>query len=206
MNYLIMEEKNTEQKILAAAKSVFIEKGKDGTTMQAIADKAAINKSLLHYYFKNKERLYQKVLEISIFDFLPKLEVTFFSDIDFFDKIRIIVSDYIDLLSKNPFITNFMLNAIHRDPDGLYNLMLKTGFRLELIFKSIQKEIIRNSSYDISAKQFFTNLVSVCIFPFTTRPLLQRLMFENNDVEYDKFMEERKTVVVDFIINSLKNS
>jgi len=49
-----MEDFNTEKKILEAAKAVFIEKGKDGTTMQAIADKAEINKALLHYYFRIK--------------------------------------------------------------------------------------------------------------------------------------------------------
>ncbi|MCD4665881.1 MAG: TetR/AcrR family transcriptional regulator, partial [Bacteroidales bacterium] len=43
---------NTEQAILEAAKQVFIQKGMDGARMQEIADKAGINKSLLHYYYR----------------------------------------------------------------------------------------------------------------------------------------------------------
>jgi AcrR family transcriptional regulator len=54
-------EITTEEKILIAARKVFIEKGWDGARMQEIADNAGINKALLHYYFRNKEQLFKRV-------------------------------------------------------------------------------------------------------------------------------------------------
>ena len=51
------KDATTEEKILLAAKKVFISKGMAGARMQDIADEAGINKALLHYYFKNKEQL-----------------------------------------------------------------------------------------------------------------------------------------------------
>ena len=52
-------EKSTEEKILAAAKKVFVLKGMAGARMQDIADEAGINKALLHYYFRSKEKLFE---------------------------------------------------------------------------------------------------------------------------------------------------
>ena len=54
---------NTESRILEAAKEVFIAKGFDGARMQEIADTAEINKALLHYYFRNKDKLFEAVFE-----------------------------------------------------------------------------------------------------------------------------------------------
>ena len=47
---------NTENQILIAAREVFIAKGFEGARMQEIADQAGINKALLHYYFRSKEK------------------------------------------------------------------------------------------------------------------------------------------------------
>ena len=58
------KEKNTEDKIVDAAKKVFIQKGMDGARMQQIADEAGINKALLHYYFRTKNKLFEKVFSI----------------------------------------------------------------------------------------------------------------------------------------------
>ena len=55
------KDKNTELKILKAAKEVFIIKGFEGSRMQEIADTAGINKSLLHYYFRTKDNLFDQL-------------------------------------------------------------------------------------------------------------------------------------------------
>jgi AcrR family transcriptional regulator len=56
-------DKQTEDKIFNAATLVFEEKGMDGARMQDIADKAGINKALLHYYFRTKDRLFEVVFQ-----------------------------------------------------------------------------------------------------------------------------------------------
>lgn len=52
---------STEQRIFDAAHEIFVQKGLDGAKMQEIADKAGINKALLHYYFRDKQRLFEGV-------------------------------------------------------------------------------------------------------------------------------------------------
>ena len=57
-----MKKTPTEGKILVSAKKVFYQKGLKGARMQEIADDAGVNKAMLHYYFRSKEKLFDKVL------------------------------------------------------------------------------------------------------------------------------------------------
>lgn len=59
--------------ILKQAKRLFAKKGYEGTTMDAIASKANVNKALIYYHFKSKESLYSCILKDSvnaIYDYL----------------------------------------------------------------------------------------------------------------------------------------
>lgn len=53
-----------ERLILQAAMDEFSQKGVYGARMASIAERAGVNKALLHYYFRSKDQLYFKVLEI----------------------------------------------------------------------------------------------------------------------------------------------
>lgn len=55
--------KALEQKILAAAESVFAEHGFDGSSLEAIAESAGLSRQNMLYYFPSKESLYQNVLK-----------------------------------------------------------------------------------------------------------------------------------------------
>ena len=68
MNALKVE---TEKIIIKAAHEVFIEKGLQGARMQEIADRAGINKALLHYYFRSKDKLFDAVFQDIIKEIIP---------------------------------------------------------------------------------------------------------------------------------------
>jgi TetR/AcrR family transcriptional regulator len=48
------------------------------------------------------------------------------------------------------------------------------------------------------------NMLALCIFPFAARPMIQGFIFRNDSVAFDKFLEERKVAVADFILNAVK--
>lgn len=52
----------TEKMIIAKSKEIFISQGFAGARMQAITDADGINKALLHYYYRSKEKLYVHVV------------------------------------------------------------------------------------------------------------------------------------------------
>ena len=56
----------------------------------------------------------------------------------------------------------------------------------------------------MKAEQLFINILSLSIFPFVAKPLI--MAFANADeATYNQLMEERKTEVAHFIINSIKS-
>jgi len=77
----------TQAKILQSAKEIFMAKGMDGARMQEIADRAGINKPLVHYYFRNKETLFLAVFNQAIQELIPALTEVFRSNRPLLEKI-----------------------------------------------------------------------------------------------------------------------
>jgi TetR/AcrR family transcriptional regulator len=200
------QQKDTEQLILNAARKVFIEKGLDGARMQEIADEAGINKALLHYYFRSKDKLFEMIFQEELGKFFPKMVNLIASgDISFEDKIRAFVNNYITIFINNPFLPTFIIRELQRDPENLKLFFIKSGFDLSVIKFAITNLAQQlNMTFD-EARHFMINMISLCIFPFAGRPLIERILFSEDRSEYNQFLEERKTVVAEYVINSLKN-
>lgn len=202
---MVADKENTEEKILQAAKEVFIEKGNDGARMQEIANKAGINKSLLHYYYRTKEKLFGAVFKFAFAQFAPRFINTFNTDEDFFTQLRNFIAVYIDLISKNAFIPMFVLNEVNRKKDSLVPKVIKgSGINIDFFKAIINNEIEKGTIKEIKAEQLIVNIIGMCIFPFVGRPILQVVVFNDDKKAYDDFLESRKTEVADFIINSIK--
>ncbi len=204
-----LENKETEEKILDAAKKVFIDKGLSGARMQEIADEAKINKSLLHYYYRSKEKLFSAVFKTVIGKFLPGTLSVLKSEKSLFEKIEVFVNEYLDLLQKNPTIPLFVISEINRNPNGLPAMMLdyvkELDFDVVEIFKNaVNSEIQLGTIKEIDYRHLFVNMLSMCIFPFAGRPLIQKIGFKDDKNAYDLFLKERKKEVSEFIINSIK--
>jgi TetR/AcrR family transcriptional regulator len=59
----IRDAEVTQQQILDAAEIEFVRHGLKGARLSAIAERAKITTAMIHYYFENKEGLYQAVLQ-----------------------------------------------------------------------------------------------------------------------------------------------
>lgn len=57
------DAERSQQTILDSAREEFAEHGLGGGRMDRIAERAGLNKRLIYYYFKDKEQLFQSVLE-----------------------------------------------------------------------------------------------------------------------------------------------
>lgn len=194
---------NTEEKILEAAKNVFVSKGMEGARMQEIADKAGINKALLHYYFRTKERLFDAILtEIIKFAF-PKLTGILMSDKSIVNKIEEVVDAYIDLLIRHPFMPAFILKELNRDPSGLFKMVVKFGFNFQMVFDQIQQAIDRGEIKPIRPQHLVANIVSLCVFPFAARPIVNYVIFKENQQEIEAFYAERAEVIKKFVIDAI---
>jgi hypothetical protein len=109
-----------------------------------------------------------------------------------------------ELLMKNKFIPAFVLHEINRDPDRLFQIMQKSGVDPKIFSIHFVEEIKKGYIRPVDPRHLIINILSMCIFPLAAKPLIQRIFFENNEKAYQQFLEERKKVVADFIIQSIK--
>lgn len=199
-----MKTENTESEILQAAKEIFQQKGMDGTRMQEIADKANINKALLHYYFRNKQLLFEAVFKNAFSLLAPQINKILNDDSGLFSKIQNFTHSYISFVIEHPYVPNFVIQEINRNPEFLAKLKNDPNFPSLNKFKSEVALAIQNGIIKpIQPESLFINIISLNLFPFIGKPLLAALVNINDD-DYNTLLENRKNDVADFIINSIK--
>ncbi len=198
-------ENSTEEKILAASKKVFITKGMSGARMQDIADEAGINKALLHYYFRTKEKLFEVIFMEAAQKFFPKINFIFESDMPLFEKIALICEQYITVMSENPYLPLFVLNEINQDPKNfLDKIWNKQGFpKPQKFLEQIEEEVKKGTIKKISPLHLLINLISLCIFPFVGKVMIQSIN-RLDEWQFRNIMIQRKNEVPKFIIDSIK--
>jgi TetR/AcrR family transcriptional regulator len=194
---------STEDKILEAAKNVFVAKGMEGARMQEIADEAGINKALLHYYFRSKERLFEAIFSEIIKFAFPKITRIAQSDEPFVTKLEQVVDAYIDLLIKHPFIPGFVMKELNRDPSGLFKMIVKFGLNPQFFFDQIQLAMDRGEIIQMPPRHLAANIISMCIFPFAARPLVSFVLFKDDQVALEAFYAERAEVIKKFVIDAI---
>jgi len=193
-----------ENNILNAAKEIFQKKGMAAARMQEIADEAGINKSMLHYYYRSKQLLFEAVFKSAFSMLAPQLNEIINADTSIFEKIRNFSSNYISFVLKHPYLPNFIIQELNRDPDFVKKIIAEKNFPNISKFKQqVNEKVEEGVIRPMKAEQLFINIIALNIFPFIGAPLLKG--FTNvNDVTYQQLMEDRKTEVADFIINSIK--
>lgn len=202
-----MEQKkdnSTEQKIIEAAKKVFVKEGMHGARMQDIADEAGINKALLHYYFRSKEKLFSIIFESVFKEITPLIMGIFSSEKSLFDKIRIYVSEHLDFLAKNPYLIGFIIHEINVNPENLERILSSEKKDFSPIYSLIQSEVEKGNIRPIDPLQLMVNMIALCVFPVLAKPMVTGILLKGDNEAYETFMQKRKQQIADFIINSIK--
>jgi TetR/AcrR family transcriptional regulator len=200
----IRKDQSTEEKILQAARKVFIRDGMAGARMQDIADEAGMNKALLHYYFSNKEQLFQTIFKEVTLGFLPRMNAIFESDMPLFEKIHTFCREYIAQVSANPFIPQFLFSEMNRQPEKLLKKVWGDQRpQLQKLTSQVQQEIANGTIKPIHPLHLVMNMFAMCVFPFVAKPMLQ-FATTVTDTQFRELMEERKTIIPIFIIDAIR--
>lgn len=206
-------EKDPEEAILDAAHAVFVRRGTAGARMQEVADEAGVNKAMLHYYFRNKERLAEAVFRRAAKRLLPPVLTIMGSDAPLEEKVERVVEHELTILSESPYLPAYLLSEMHHHPERLERLVTATmsGVSpsqlvppiLEKLGRQIEEGVAEGRLRPITPEQFVINLVGLCVFPFAARPLL-RLVLGRGEEGFEELMEERKRTLASFILGALR--
>jgi TetR/AcrR family transcriptional regulator len=202
-------DEGTEQRILDAAHEVFLERGTDGARMQEIADKAGVNKALLHYYYRTKEFLSQAVFQRAASTLMSQVLPIMASDLELEEKIERFVETELTLLAKRPYLPGYIISELTHHPDRLIAVFkLLTGNKVQTMVLPKLREQIRvrvqaGTMAPMTAEQFLVTCLSTCVFPFAARPLLT-VVLDLGPKGFDRFIEQRKTELSDFLKRALR--
>jgi AcrR family transcriptional regulator len=201
---MITKEPSTpESTILNAAKGIFHRKGMAATRMQEIADEAGINKAMLHYYYRSKQLLFEAVFKSAFSTLAPQLNEIVNADNSLFDKIRNFTQNYISFIVKHPYLPNFIIQELNRNPEFVEKLFSEKMPNIDKFRKQIENDVKDGLIKPIKAEQLFINILALNVFPFVGAPLIKGFL-NLDDNDFLKLMHERKTEVSNFIINAIK--
>lgn len=187
-----------EEKIVSAAKELFIAKGYERTSMSDIASRVGINRPSLHYYFRTKERMFQAVAGTIADEFIPKMSGVIGSDIPFICKIEKILDCYMAIYKKNPDLLVFLMNESRRDIGMLRRFAdsRQVSSYIMDFLQAVNDEMEAGRLKKVPLQYFAFQLLSQMIFPFIAKPVIMSAL-EQQDDDFEKMIDTWKSYVLD---------
>ena len=198
-------EPSAGERILQAAKEVFAQKGFAATRMQEIADHAGINKGLLHYYYKSKERLFRAVFEDAFTRFSRRLNDILASEMPLLEKLDSLVDEYLDMLLEHPNLPGFIVSELHTNSEEFIHELMNMKERPDpaRLIMQVHLEAQAGRIRDVDPFHLVLSILSMCAFPFIARPLFQKMANIDDDM-YRSLMQTRKKAVKDLLFHAIR--
>ncbi|RZJ63962.1 MAG: TetR/AcrR family transcriptional regulator [Flavobacterium sp.] len=187
------DSQDTEHLIKETAKKVFFGEGRFNATTQEIADAAGVNRTLINYYFRSRDNLFQLVFEEAQKKEFESSRATIDSEVPLRQKI----SEYLDVTfeqaKKYPYLEIYMVTQMnqgscYKDPEMMRGL-------LDKFYKEIETAMEEGIIERMKPEQFALNFISLASFPVSMRPLLEQSMGFTSE-QYDTLMDERKEIIL----------
>ncbi|PLX32030.1 MAG: TetR family transcriptional regulator [Ignavibacteria bacterium] len=186
----------TEEKIFVAALEEFSKKGRSGARMQDIADRAGINKALIHYYFRSKEKLYEEVFTFVIRKFFYRLSEFLSAEETFENTLKTFIDKYIDLLEDQPALPFLLLRDVSEGADVFRERVQKLLLPLPTSVPQVFREkfitaVKRGEVRDDDPAQVLITMIGACLFFHVAYPIFSTL-FPHARTQRQQFIAERK--------------
>ena len=191
---------STEERIKAAARKVFHQKGFAGTRTRDIAEEAGINDAMLNYYFRSKEKLFEMVMMETMAQFFKGVNLMLNDENTSLDeKIDLIVSNYVDLLLKEPELPTFILNEVRPNPQAFVEQNpIKEALTHSVLTRQYAEAVARGEITEPNLMQAILNVIGLVIFPFIAKPILTSIV-NIPEEQYKALMLQRKTLIPQWI-------
>jgi len=192
-----------ETAVLAAALHVFASKGKDGARMQEIADRAGINKAMLHYYFRSKDKLYVAVLESVMQHFFEAMEKELQRELPFPAFLRELIDVMLEEHLEHPDVSKLWVQEQMSGAAVSKSILGKHSQRGPFaLMKRIEDAISQGEIRAVDPAQFVISFMGITVFYFIATPTFSSfnpVMLSNPA----KALEERKHHIYDVLYNGL---
>ncbi|EHQ26284.1 TetR/AcrR family transcriptional regulator [Mucilaginibacter paludis] len=193
---MAIRDTGTEQLIKDTAKRIFFAEGKFNATTQDIADAAGVARTVINYYFRSKDVLFQQVFKEAMEDMRRNIDEVLLSTLPFKKKIARFIDVFLSELTKYPYKESFMISEINSH--GFVMPEKEPSPALKQFFEDIQLAAENGEIKKMLPVNFMLNLFSLIAYPLLTRPLFKQ-MLEITDIKFEKLMHERKKMIMEML-------
>lgn len=204
------ERQSKEQQILASAEQEFLAKGYDGARTTSIAQAAGVTHAMLHYYFRTKEQLFERIVDEK-FETMSHSMFAIMGDpsLPIVERIKGGIEAHFDFIAANPLLPRFVINEIISRPERYKLLYKRVGAVIDNVYCDLQFEIDRSAERGeierVDVKMLFISILSLNIFTFLAYPFMEPLMGELM-ADREGFLAVRKAENIETILRRIKNS
>ena len=191
---MAQRDTGTEQHIKETAKRIFFSEGKLHATTQDIADAAGVNRTLLNYYFRSRDILFEQVATEARAEMSAIMDSVFLAELPFKEKLQQLINVFIDQTIEFPYREMYVITELNRT--GMVPEEKKT--RSKLFLKEIAAEMEAGKIKKMDPRQFCMNLFALMLHPLITNGL-NKTLFNVNDEEYLRMMKERKRLIFEMV-------
>lgn len=201
------QQRNTEELILQAAEKEFLEKGYSGAKTTAIAEAAGVTHAMFHYYFRTKDKLFEKIVAEKM-EQLKDLMFAAIGNPELPLKDRIIqgVESHFDFIAANPLLPRFLFNELYLNRDRIEGakgrLIGIANCCINDLQSAIDNEAARGGCRKAEARMVLLDIISLNIFPFIVEPVLNGILASTNE-SFESLLEKRKKENVNTILGKL---
>lgn len=201
------QQRNTEELILQAAEKEFLEKGYSGAKTTAIAEAAGVTHAMFHYYFRTKDKLFEKIVAEKM-EQLKDLMFAAIGNPELPLKDRIIqgVESHFDFIAANPLLPRFLFNELYLNRDRIEGakgrLIGIANSCINDLQSAIDNEAARGGCRKAEARMVLLDIISLNIFPFIVEPVLNGILASTNE-SFESLLEKRKKENVKTILGKL---
>ena len=194
------KDTSTEDRIKAAARKVFHQKGYAGTRTRDIAEEAGINHAMLNYYFRSKEKLFEIVMMETMGQFFKGVGVILNDEnTSLEEKIERVVANYIDLLLEEPDLPTFILNEVRTNPEPFVaNTPILQALEHSVLARQYAEAVAQGRITEPNLMHTVLNVISLVIFPFIAQPIFTALSRTDKEA-YKSLMLQRKNLIPQWI-------
>ena len=202
------EKQSKEHQILAAAEQEFLTRGYDGARTTSIAQAAGVTHAMLHYYFRTKEQLFERIVDEK-FETMSHSMFAIMGDpsLPIVERIKGGIEAHFDFVAQNPLLPRFVINEIISRPERYDVLYKRLGAIIDNVYRGLQSEIDRSAERGeierVDIKMLFISIMSLNIFTFLAYPFMEPLMGELM-ANRERFLAERKAENVETILRRIK--
>ena len=191
----------TEENIKSAAKRIFFIEGKLNATTQDIAKEAGVNRTLLNYYFRTREALFDQVYKEAISELAQKMTEVFKAELPFRQKVENIIEVFLEDIITYPYKEIFLINEINAEDAEIKKNKGQADPVFNNFSQEVEEAINRGEVNKISNPyHFIINMFSLMAYPVIIRPLNEKL-FNFTKEEYDEILKNRKNEILTLLLN-----